>query len=32
MMSAQILTEPFHLVAVPKRAGNVRFLHVPDTR
>lgn len=31
-MAAQILTEPFHLVAVPKHAGTVRFLHVPDTR
>ena len=28
-MAAQILTEPFHLVAVPKHAGTVRFLHVP---
>jgi hypothetical protein len=32
MMAAQILIEPFHLVAVPKHAGPVRFLHVPDTR
>ena len=31
-MAAQILTEPFHLVAVPKHAGTVRFMHVPDTR
>jgi hypothetical protein len=31
-MSAQILTEPYHLVAVAKHAGPVRFLHVPDTR
>jgi hypothetical protein len=31
-MAAQILTEPFHLVAVPKHAGTVRFIHVPDTR
>jgi hypothetical protein len=31
-MAAQILTEPFHLVAVAKRAGVVRFVHVPDTR
>jgi hypothetical protein len=31
-MAAQILTEPFHLVAVPKHEGTVRFLHVPDTR
>ena len=28
-MAAQILTEPFHLVAVPKHAGTVRFVHVP---
>lgn len=26
MMTAQILTEPFHLVAVAKRPGPVRFL------
>ncbi|HET9467906.1 MAG TPA: protease complex subunit PrcB family protein [Vicinamibacterales bacterium] len=31
-MAAQILTEPFHLVAVAKHPGPVRFLHVPDTR
>ena len=31
-MAAQILTQPFHLVAVPKHAGTVRFVHVPDTR
>ena len=31
-MAAQILTEPFHLVAVPKHAGTVRFMHVPDTK
>ena len=31
-MAAQILTEPFHLVAVPKRAGTVRFIHLPDVR
>ena len=30
-MAAQILTEPYHLVAVPKHAGTVRFIHVPDT-
>ncbi len=29
-MAAQILTEPFHLVAVPKHAGTVRFMHVPE--
>ena len=28
-MAAQILTEPFHLVSVPKHAGTVRFIHVP---
>ena len=31
-MAAQILTEPFHLVAVAKHAGTVRFVSVPDTR
>ena len=31
-MAAQILTEPYHLVAVAKHAGTVRFIHVPDTR
>jgi len=31
-MAAQILTEPFHLVSVPKHAGTVRFMHVPDAR
>jgi hypothetical protein len=31
-MAAQILTEPYHLVAVAKHPGPVRFLHVPDTR
>jgi len=31
-MAAQILTEPYHLVAVPKHAGTVRFIHVPDSR
>ena len=31
-MAAQILTEPYHLVAVPKHAGTVRFMHVPETR
>ena len=29
-MAAQILTEPYHLVAVAKHPGPVRFLHVPD--
>lgn len=28
-LAAQILTEPFHLVSVPKHAGTVRFIHVP---
>src|SRR5688572_26162398 len=28
-MAAQILTEPYHLVAVPAHAGTVRFIHVP---
>lgn len=28
-MAAQILTEPYHLVAVPQHAGTVRFMHVP---
>ena len=28
-MTAQILTEPFHLVAVPKHTGTVRFMQVP---
>jgi PrcB C-terminal len=30
-MAAQILTEPYHLVAVAKHAGTVRFIHVPAT-
>jgi hypothetical protein len=30
MMAAQILTEPFHLVAVAKHAGQVRFVLIPD--
>ena len=29
-MAAQILTEPYHLVAVPTHAGTVRFIHVPE--
>ena len=29
-MAAQILTEPYHLVAVPRHTGTVRFIHVPD--
>jgi hypothetical protein len=28
-LAAQILTEPYHLVAVAKHPGPVRFLHVP---
>jgi hypothetical protein len=28
-MTVQILTEPFHLVSVPKHEGTVRFIHVP---
>lgn len=28
-LAAQILTEPFHLVTVPRHAGTVRFIHVP---
>src|SRR5687767_3445144 len=31
-MAAQILTEPYHLVSVPKHAGTVRFIHVPEMR
>jgi PrcB C-terminal len=31
-LAAQILTEPYHLVTVPKHAGAVRFVHIPDTR
>jgi hypothetical protein len=30
-MAAQILTEPFHLVAVSKHAGTVRFIAVPGS-
>jgi hypothetical protein len=30
MMAAQILTEPFHLVTLPRHAGQVRFVQVPD--
>src|SRR5688572_25151655 len=28
-MAAQILTEPYHLVAIPTHPGTVRFIHVP---
>lgn len=31
-MAAQILTEPFHLVALPKHEGTVRFVVAPETR
>ena len=30
-MAAQILTEPYHFVAVAKHPGPIRFLQVPDT-
>jgi hypothetical protein len=29
-MAAQILTEPFHLVTLPRHTGQVRFVQVPD--
>jgi len=29
VMTAQVITSPFHLVAVPKREGDVRFEKVP---
>jgi len=28
-MAAQILTQPYHLVSLPKQAGNVRFVQLP---
>lgn len=31
-MAAQMLTAPYHFVAVAKHPGPVRFLHIPDTR
>ncbi len=31
-LAAQVLTEPYHLVTVPKLAGTVRFVHVPDKK
>jgi PrcB C-terminal len=31
-MTAQILTEPYHLVSVARHAGPVRFAQVPDTK
>ena len=31
-LAAQILTEPYHLVAVPQHPGTVRFIHVPDLK
>lgn len=30
MMTAQILTQPYHLIAVPKHAGPIRFVQVAD--
>jgi PrcB C-terminal len=30
MMAAQILTQPFHLIAVPRHADPVRFVQVAD--
>lgn len=30
MIAAQILTQPFHLIAVPKHGGPVRFVRVSD--
>jgi hypothetical protein len=32
MMTAQILTQPFHLVAVTKHPGPIRFVQVADPR
>jgi len=29
MMTAQVITTPYHLVAVPRRAGEVRFEKIP---
>jgi len=29
MMTAQVITTPYHLVALPKRAGDVKFEKVP---
>jgi hypothetical protein len=31
-MAAQILTEPYHLIAVAKHPGPVRFVHVPEIK
>ena len=31
-MTAQMLTEPYHLVSVPKHDGPVRFVQVPDKK
>jgi hypothetical protein len=31
MMAAQILTEPYHLIAAPRHAGPVRFVQVADS-
>ena len=30
MMAAQMLTEPYHLVSVPRHAGTVRFVQVTE--
>ena len=31
-MTAQMLTEPYHLVSVPKHAGPVKFVQVPEKK
>jgi hypothetical protein len=31
-MAAQILTQPYHLVSLPKQPGNVRFVQAPTSR
>jgi len=31
-MTAQMLTEPYHLVSVPRHAGPVKFVQVPDKK
>jgi hypothetical protein len=31
-MAAQVLTAPYHLVAVPRHTGAVRFLQAPDVK
>ena len=30
VIAAQILTQPYHLIALPRHAGPVRFVQVPD--